>query len=330
MTRALAMVSGGLDSILAAKLIKDQGIEVIGLCFKSYFFNEENARRMVEQIGIKLEVVDFSEEHFEMVKSPKHGWGKNINPCIDCHAMMMRHSGRLLEEFNADFIITGEVLNQRPMSQNIQALNMVKKESGFGNKILRPLCALNLEPTEMEINGLVDRDKLMDISGRSRKIQMELADKWRIKDYPSPAGGCKLTEPNYAIRLRNELDRKTDLTPKEIDLLKYGRHFVSPDDTTIIVSRTGEEGEALKKILNKEDTVFFPSSHRGAMAVIHGQATEKDSELACRITARYSKGKDEDEVTVKFGKFGTTFKDELTVKPATESEINEYLIQEKK
>ncbi|MGG7176944.1 tRNA 4-thiouridine(8) synthase ThiI [Clostridium paraputrificum] len=330
MTRALAMVSGGLDSILAAKLIKDQGIEVIGLCFKSYFFNEENARRMVEQIGIKLEVVDFSEEHFEMVKNPKHGWGKNINPCIDCHAMMMRHSGRLLEEFNADFIITGEVLNQRPMSQNKQALNMVRKESGFGNKILRPLCALNLEPTEMEVNGLVDRDKLMGISGRSRKIQIELADKWGIKDYPSPAGGCKLTEPNYSIRLRNELERKSNLTPKEIDLLKYGRHFVSSDNTTIIVSRTGEEGEALKKILDKEDIVFFPSSHKGAMAVIHGEATQKDKELACKLAARYSKGKEEDKVTVKFGNFGTKFKDEFTIKPATESEINKFLIQEKK
>ena len=207
MTRALAMISGGLDSILAAKLIKDQGIEVIGICFKSYFFNEENAIKMTKQIGIRLEVVDFSEEQFEVVKNPKHGWGKNMNPCIDCHALMMKHSGRLLEEFNADFIITGEVLNQRPMSQNRQALNIVKKESGFSNKILRPLCALNLDPTEMELNGLVDREKLLKISGRSRKPQMELAEKWGIKEYPSPAGGCKLTEPNYSIRLRDALNR---------------------------------------------------------------------------------------------------------------------------
>ncbi|MCI6189203.1 MAG: tRNA 4-thiouridine(8) synthase ThiI, partial [Clostridium sp.] len=198
MTRALAMISGGLDSILAAKIIKDQGIDVIGICFKSYFFNENNAKRMTKQIGIKLEVVDFSKEHFEMVKNPKHGLGKNMNPCIDCHAMMMRYAGELLEKLDADFIITGEVLNQRPMSQNKQALNVVKKESGFADKILRPLCALNLEPTEMEKNGLVDRNKLLNISGRSRKVQMELAEKYGIKDYPSPAGGCKLTEPNYA------------------------------------------------------------------------------------------------------------------------------------
>ena len=222
MTRALAMISGGLDSILAAKIIKDQGIDVIGICFKSYFFNENNAKRMTKQIGIKLEVVDFSKEHFEMVKNPKHGLGKNMNPCIDCHAMMMRYAGELLEKLDADFIITGEVLNQRPMSQNKQALNVVKKESGFADKILRPLCALNLEPTEMEKSGLVDRNKLLNISGRSRKVQMELAEKYGIKDYPSPAGGCKLTEPNYAIRLKDALTRNENLSEKEIELLKYG------------------------------------------------------------------------------------------------------------
>lgn len=330
MTRALAMISGGLDSILAAKLIKDQGIEVIGICFKSYFFNEDNAKRMVEQIGIKLEVVDFSEEHFEMVKHPKHGWGKNINPCIDCHAMMMRYSGKLLDAFNADFIITGEVLNQRPMSQNRQALNIVKRESGFANKILRPLCALNLDPTEMELNGLVDRKNLLELSGRSRKPQMELADKWGIKEYPSPAGGCKLTEPNYSIRLREVIDRTGNATPKEIALLRYGRHMTTSNKNKIIVSRTGDEGEALKGLLDKSDLVFIPSSHMGAMAVISGEACEADKELACKIVARYSKGKDEDVVTVKYGSFGTVFKDKMTVKPSTEEEINELLIQEKK
>lgn len=330
MTRALAMISGGLDSILAAKVVKDQGIEVIGICFRSYFFNEENAKKMVKQIGIELKVVDFSEEHFEMVKHPKHGWGKNINPCIDCHAMMMRYSGKLLEEMNADFIITGEVLNQRPMSQNRQALNIVKKESGFANKILRPLCALNLEPTEMELNGLVDREKLLKISGRSRKPQMELAAKWGITEYPSPAGGCKLTEPNYAIRLREVIDRTGDATPKEIALLRYGRHFKTPNNNKIIVSRTGEEGEKIKTLIDKNDLMFIPSSHMGAMAIICGKACEEDLELACRIVARYSKGKDEEKVTVKFGNFGTPFKNELGIKPCTEEEINELLIQEKK
>jgi tRNA-specific 2-thiouridylase len=176
MTKALAMVSGGLDSTLAAKLMMEQGIEVIGICFESHFFNADNARRMAEQIHMPLKVVDFSKEHFDLVKNPKHGYGKNMNPCIDCHAMMMNYCGRMLEEMNADFIITGEVLNQRPMSQNRSSLDVVKKESGFADKILRPLCAKNLPPTKMELDGLVDRDKLLDLSGRERKIQMELAE----------------------------------------------------------------------------------------------------------------------------------------------------------
>ena len=326
MTRALAMMSGGLDSTLAAKLVKDQGIEVIGICFKSYFFGEESAKKMCEQIGIELKVVNFSREHFEMVKNPKHGWGKNMNPCIDCHAMMMNYAGKLLEEYNADFIVTGEVLNQRPMSQNKQALNTVKNESGFANKILRPLCALNLEPTEMELSGLVDREKLMKISGRSRKVQMELADKWGLVDYPSPAGGCKLTEPNYSVRLRDALDRKGDLTDKEIGLLRFGRHFLTPSGTKVIVSRTADEGEEIKKIITKEDTVLLPYSHKGAMGIILGNASKEDKELAARIVARYTKGKDEESVVIKAGFYKTKFEDVFEIKPASDEEIEKYII----
>ena len=329
MTRALAMISGGLDSILAAKLIKDQGIEVIGICFRSYFFNEENAKRMTKQIDIPLEVIDFSKEHFEMVKDPKNGWGKNMNPCIDCHAMMMRYSGELLKKFNADFIITGEVLNQRPMSQNRQALNKVRKESGFEDKILRPLCAQNLDETEMEKNGLVDREKLLKISGRSRKIQMELAEKWGIKDYPSPAGGCKLTEPNYSIRLKETLQRNGDATPDEIELLRFGRHFVSDSGCKIIATRTKDEADKIKQFLSKEDLVFYPVNYNGAMIIINGKHNEKDKELAAKIAGRYCKGKDLDEIEVSYGKFGCKFEGTLKVKPATEEEIDRYIIQGK-
>ena len=327
MTRALAMISGGLDSILAAKLIKDQGIEVIGICFRSYFFNENNAIRMTKQIGIKLEVIDFSKEHFELVKNPKHGLGKNMNPCIDCHAMMMNYAGKLLEEFNADFIITGEVLNQRPMSQNKQALNIVKKESGFSDKILRPLCALNLDPTEMEKNGLVDRSKLMNISGRSRKVQMELAEKYGIKDYPSPAGGCKLTEPNYSIRLRKALDKNDKLSKKEIELLNYGRHFISEDGTTLIVTRNKDEGNAIKSLLDKSDTVFLAAKFNGPTGIICGEYTEKDKKLLSEIVARYGKGKNEELVEVKFGAYGTAFNNSIEVKPASDEYIQKYLLQ---
>ncbi|NEZ47408.1 DUF814 domain-containing protein [Clostridium niameyense] len=326
MVRALAMISGGLDSILAAKLIKDQGIEVIGICFKSYFFNENSAIKMTKQIGIPLKVIDFSKEHLQMLKNPKHGYGKNMNPCIDCHAMMMNYSGKLLEEFDADFIITGEVLNQRPMSQNKSALDIVKKESGFKDKILRPLCAKNLKPTSIELEGLVDREKLLNISGRSRKIQMELAEKWDIKDYPSSAGGCKLTEPNYSKRLRDLLSHRENEDPREIELLKYGRHFRVSDNAKIISTRTKEECDDIKGLLRHDDYIFLAKDYKGSMVIIVGDPGMEDIEAAAKITARYSKGKDEKIVTVKYGKFNTPSNNSIQVEPPTEDYINSCII----
>ena len=326
MTRALAMISGGLDSTLAAKIIKEQGIDVIGICFKSYFFSENNAKRMAEQIGIRLEVVDFSKEHFEMVKNPKHGFGKNMNPCIDCHAMMMNYAGELLKKFEADFIITGEVLNQRPMSQNKQALNTVKKESGFADKILRPLCALNLEPTEMEEKGLVHRNKLLKISGRSRKTQMELAEKWGITEYPSPAGGCKLTEPNYALRLRDLLTFKDEVNESELQLLRYGRHFRTADNNKIIVARTKEEGEAIKTLVNKEYLSFHAAEFSGALVLLEGNGTESDKVLAARMAARYSKGREQDKIKIKYGIYGRKLDNYIEVEPISDSELEQFII----
>lgn len=326
MTRALAMISGGLDSTLAAKLIKDQGIEVIGICFKSYFFGPDNAIRMAKQIDIPLKVVDFSEEHFKLVKNPKHGYGKNINPCIDCHTMMLNYSGRLLEKYQADFIITGEVLNQRPMSQNKISLDIVKKESGFSDKILRPLCAKNLNATKMELEGLVDREKLLDISGRSRKVQMELAEKWNIKDYPSPAGGCKLTEPNYAKRLKELLKYKDIPETRDLALLKFGRHFRVSENAKIISTRTGDEAKEIKNYLMNNDMIFLAESFTGSMIIIVGKPTEDDIEFAAKVTARYCKGKDEKKVKIKYGYFKTPMDKYIEVEAATEEEIVKFLI----
>lgn len=326
MTRALAMVSGGLDSILAAKLVADQGIEVIGICFRSHFFNEENAVRMTAQIGIPLKVVDFSPEHFEMVKNPKNGYGKNMNPCIDCHAMMMRYCGELLKELNADFIITGEVLNQRPMSQNKIALEKVKKESGIGAKILRPLCAKRLASTEMEENGLVDREKLLGIQGRSRKDQMELAESWGIKDYPSPAGGCKLTDPNYSHRLKELLDHNSVPQIRELELLKIGRHFRVTDNAKVISTRTQDEGEILKGLIGQGDTIVLVKDYNGSMVVIVGEATEEVKRYAARVAIRYSKGKDENNVAVKFTKYGEKECTIMNENCATEEELNSHII----
>lgn len=327
MARALALLSGGLDSILAAKLIKEQGIDVIGICFKSYFFEESNALRMVKQIDIPLEVVDFSGEHLEMVKNPKHGYGKNMNPCIDCHAMMMRYAGDLLEKFNADFIITGEVLNQRPMSQNKSSLNTVLKESGIASKILRPLCAKVLLPTEMEESGMVDREKLLGISGRSRKEQIKLAEEWGIVDYPSPAGGCKITEPNYSVRLRDLLEHIEFPEERELELLKYGRHFRLSPNAKIISTRTEDEAESIKKYLSEIDAAFLVSDYKGSMVCIIGEPNEEEIKYAAKVAGRYSKGKNEEILEVVYGKYNKPFNNSISVSRINEDELNKYMIK---
>ena len=327
MTTALAMISGGLDSILAAKIVKDQGIEVIGICFKSNFFGEENALKIVKQIDIPLEVVDFSDEHFKMVKNPKHGYGKNMNPCIDCHAMMMRHCGELLERFHADFIITGEVLNQRPMSQNRSALDIVKNESGIGHKILRPLCAKNLNPTQMETEGLIDREALMDIKGRNRKIQIELAEKLGILEYPSPAGGCKLTEPNYSIRLEDLLEHKEDASKKDLELLKIGRHFRISKGAKIISTRTEEEGELLEQFLTQEDLMFLATDYNGSTVAVIGKATNEDIEFAAKISGRYCKGRYDKSVSISYGIYGENLNKTIDITPATDEVINNHILK---
>jgi tRNA U34 2-thiouridine synthase MnmA/TrmU len=326
MTRALAMVSGGLDSLLAARLIMDQGIEVIGICFKSAFFGPENAIRMSEQIGMELKVVDFSSEHLEMVKQPKHGYGKNMNPCIDCHAMMMNYTGKLMKEMDADFIITGEVLNQRPMSQTKASLDIVKKESGFDDYILRPLCALNLKPTKMELEGLVDREKLMGISGRSRKVQMELAEKWGIKDYPSPAGGCRLTEPGYAARLKDQLGHAKESNLEDVEILKTARHIRFDENTKIIATRNQEELKVITPLIRKDDYVFDTLDCPGSTVILRGKASTEALKFAAAICARYSKERDKDSVRVKFRHPGESESEIIEIAPAKDEYINKHII----
>lgn len=326
MTRALALISGGLDSLLAAKLIKNQGIEVIGICFRSYFFKEKNAERMVKQIDLPLKVIDISEEHLKMLRNPKHGYGKNMNPCIDCHTLMLRKAGDLLTELEADFIITGEVLNQRPMSQRRDALDIVKKDSLYKDKILRPLSAKLLVPTKMEEDGLVDREKLLEICGRGRKEQMELAQKWGIVDYPSPAGGCSLTEPNYSKRLKDLMNHVEIPTKKELELLKLGRHFRISKGCKIISSRDGEEGEALKLLLDERDLVFQAREFNGSMVVIVGEPEEEDIEFAGRVTGRYSKGKDDDIVVVRYGFYKNSYDKILNSKQISDEELQNRII----
>ncbi|MFZ5351256.1 MAG: tRNA 4-thiouridine(8) synthase ThiI [Bacillota bacterium] len=331
MTRALALTSGGLDSILAAKLIEQQNIEVIGICFKSAFFGSANAENMAQQIGLKLIVVDFTEEHLQMVKNPKNGYGKNMNPCIDCHAMMFRHAGRMMKELEADFLVTGEVLNQRPMSQNRRALDIVLEESGYKGRILRPLCALNLPETEMEKSGLVDRSKLMGISGKSRRTQMELAKQLGIENYPTPAGGCLLTEPQFSDRLRDVFAvDKEDIDPVDIELLKLGRHFRLSDKVKVISTRTQEEYMRLRSLIKDGHVIFNAADYHGSTVLVitkkGHEPTENDIKFAAGITARYSKGRENKNIVVKYKKRNDTEHKYVTVSPMNDDDLKDFLI----
>jgi len=300
--KALILFSGGLDSILAAKLLIEQGIEVQGLIFKSYFFDFERAKQTAKEIGIKLRTNDFSKEHLKMVKCPKYGYGKNMNPCIDCHALMFKIAKQIMKKENFDFVATGEVLGERPMSQNKNALKLIEKESGLNEYLLRPLSAKLLEPTEVEKRGLVGREKLLDIRGRSRKRQLELAKKWKIKEYPNPAGGCLLTDPDFSKRLKKILDKYPEAGENDIVLLKFGRHFWN-DSAKIIIGRNHQENLEIKKLRQKNDVLIELKDLTGPTTLIRsyqGIISKKMIAEGEKFTKYYSlKARDKEDLKFK-------------------------------
>ena len=230
--KAISLFSGGLDSQLAVAVIQKQGITVEGVNFTSPFFGaDERTQKAARHLGINLHLLPVGEEYItQVLRNPKYGYGKNMNPCIDCHAFMIRKAGDFMSEIGASFIITGEVLGQRPMSQNKSSLMTVEKLSGYRGYVVRPLSGKLLSPTIPEQEGWIERDKLLDISGRGRTRQIQLAEELGIKEYPSPAGGCLLTEANYARRLRIIMDSKEIPGQTELELLKLGRHFILNED----------------------------------------------------------------------------------------------------
>ena len=338
--KAVALISGGLDSLLAARLILEQGIHVEGINFYTGFCVEghthairkkdkkkpkrNNALWSAEQLGIKLHIVDIIEEYKNIVINPKHGYGANLNPCLDCKIFMVGKARQWMEENGFDFIITGEVIGQRPMSQRKDLLPVVVRESGADDRLLRPLCAKNLAPTLPEREGWVDRDRLLDFHGRNRKPQMALAKQFGFEDYASPAGGCCfLTDVSYAKKLADlwqaQHEKKYELD--DIMLLKVGRHIRPKPNYKLIVSR--EEGE--NKFLSgyrKNFTHIETTSCGGPLTLIDGDVTEEDIETASRIVARFSQGKNEDSVTVKITHING---DEKTVNvlPMPSSEIKQ-------
>ena len=229
--KAVALISGGLDSVLAAKVVMEQGFEVLGLFFTSAFsksYGNENATHAAlvsKAIGMDLRVMDMGQEYVDMVRKPAHGYGKHMNPCIDCKIFMLSRARAVMHELGAPFVITGEVLGQRPMSQRRDTLSLIERDSGLKGMILRPLSAALLPPTSAEQNGLIQRERLLGISGRSRTVQLQLAERYGISGYSTPAGGCLLTDKNFSEKLRDLFDDKQDANQNDIRLLTVGRHY---------------------------------------------------------------------------------------------------------
>lgn len=314
--KAVALISGGLDSMLATKAIMNQGIHVEGINFFTGFCVEghthairkrdsDKAKRnnslwVAEQLGIKLHIIDIIEEYKQVLINPKHGYGANMNPCLDCKIFMVNKAKQWMQENDFDFIITGEVIGQRPMSQRKQTMPIIAAESGADDRLLRPLCAQNLPATLPEREGWIDRSQLFDFSGRSRKPQMALAKEFGFDDYAQPAGGCCfLTDESYSLKLvdlwkaRGTRDYELD----DVMLLKVGRHIRPRPHFKLIVAR--EDGEAqFMSGYKKEYVSMHCTDHRGPLVLLDGTLNDDDIALAGRILARYGQGRDEAQINV--------------------------------
>ncbi len=292
--KGLGLCSGGLDSILSALILQRQGILVTWICFETPFFSSESAEKASLQTGIPLIKLDITNEYMNMMKNPKAGFGKNMNPCMDCHTLMFETAGQVLKDQGFHFLFSGEVLGQRPKSQNKNSLRYVEKNSGFDGQILRPLSARRLPETLVEKQGLVDRSQLMDITGRSRKIQLEMAREYGVHEFPAPAGGCLLTDKGFSIRLRDLLDnpanRQADLHTRHLFLLKYGRHFRLDSTTKAIAGRSQQDNQNLRRHIDtNRDLLLRPANIPGPDVVLTGDLCSKNIQTGALICAAYTK-----------------------------------------
>lgn len=308
MKQAVALISGGLDSILAARVVMDQGYEVTGLYFTSAFSkafgreHESHAARVCRETGIKLRIIDLGREYIELIRNPAHGYGKNINPCIDCKIFMLQKARAAMEELGSPCIITGEVLGQRPMSQRRDTLTVIERDSGLRGRILRPLSALLMPPTQAEEDGSIDRSRLLGISGRSRTGQYRLAERFGISGFSAPAGGCLLTDENFSEKLRDLFDDQQEVSPADIRLLTIGRHFKIAPGIRIVIGRDRAENEVLRDIASPGYHLFLPDDFPGPAAILTGPATEEGRALAGRLIVTYSKKFTGPENRIRFGK----------------------------
>jgi len=328
--KAIALLSGGLDSTLAVRLILDQGIEVEALNFVTPFCTCNRrggceARHVAEVLDIPWKTVAFTGEIFQAIKEPRHGYGSGMNPCLDCRILMFSRARERMEEIGAAFVFTGEVLGQRPMSQHRRAMRIIDRESGLDGRVLRPLSARLLEPTVPEREGLVDREKLLAIQGRSRKPQMTLAEKYGIADYPCPAGGCLLTDPGFARRMRDLVRFCPDFDLNDVNLLKVGRHFRLSPSAKVVVGRNEDENRRLQVLARGADFRFEVEGCGSPVTLLRGGAGEREIHLAAAMTARYSDAEG-DGVLVHYGTDHTIPSQAILTSPLGDAELSRLRI----
>ncbi|MFH0791111.1 MAG: tRNA 4-thiouridine(8) synthase ThiI [Candidatus Omnitrophota bacterium] len=335
MMKAIALISGGLDSILAAKLIQAQGIEVIGVYFENTFARRKKeilgsirnfASELTSNLGIELKTIDIGNEVLEILKSPKYGYGSAMNPCIDCRILMLKESKQIMRDRNAAFVVSGEVLGQRPMSQHKQAMLNIARESGLEGLLLRPLSARLLPRTIPEEQGWVERDKLFDFNGRSRKAQIELARNLNLRDYPNSGGGCLLTEPLFVNKL-TDLLRYDELNLGNIELIKIGRHFRISPFAKLAVGRDEEENKALESLARDKDYLFLPTDElAGPTSLGRGVFNEEAIRLSCRITCGYCDLDGVNSADIVYQMISQKQTDVLTVSPIEADVLRRFRI----
>ena len=330
--KGLGLVSGGLDSLTACLLLQLQGVEVVGLNFKSPFCQCDKVLSHSDcgldlfhnKLGMEVHTISKGDDFLEIIRNPKFGYGKNLNPCIDCRIYILKKAKEFCKEINADFIFTGEVLNQRPKSQHKKALKIVEIESGLEKKLLRPLSALHLEPTIFEENGLIDRSQLLDIEGRSRKKQMELARKHGLLDNYNACGGCLLTDINFSRRMRDYLKFNNSLKMEDISILKEGRQFRF-HKTKIIVGRNEIENNILLRLKKPDDLIMEAKDVMGPITIIQDNVNEEALNFAAKLTLRYS-DLNKSIGTVIYGKNYDALSKNKTIEKADENLIRTYIL----
>jgi len=329
--KAVALLSGGLDSTLAVKLMIEQGVDVKAVAIKTPFCDFDcghgcgfRVKEVAEKLGVDLKTVYLGDEYLEMLKNPKHGYGSGMNPCIDCREMMFKVAKDYMQEIDAKFIVTGEVLEQRPMSQNPRALKIIEHESGLEGKVLRPLSAKHLEPTEAEKSGMVNREELLSIKGRTRRTQIELAKNLGITDYPNSAGGCLLTDPQFAKRVEDLFEHVDKPTLNDTELLKVGRHFRISKNTKLVVGRNEGENDVISSLVMQRDLLLEAKDHKGPIALLRGDYDESLLVLAASIVHRYSDAPKDAECAVTVKNNGDS--KEISVSSANDEQLNSYRI----